>query len=498
MATRREFLARSSAAAAAVVLAPQDALAARSATAVSGGPPTCCAAAASTRACSRAIPRRTRSRCSRWSPAPRAPAACGSRSRATRTSAASSPAATSSRREAIHHSVKARVTGLRPHRRYYYRFETRDRHSPVGRFQTALPPDSRAAVRFGFFSCADFTHGHFNAYERLARRGPRLRRLPRRLHLRRDLRRGRRRPRHPQRPDRPAAALLPDGRCARRRRCRSTARSTRSTAPTRRCASCMPRSRSSPPGTTTRCRTTTPTTRRTAGCRCARGFSRARRDAAYQAFFEAMPVFPRGRSRVYRTQEHGRTVDLMMLDERQYRATSRAATRSRSRAAAGTGRARSSAAASSAFLEGAAEPLQGGVEGGRRPVADDAQPRPRRAVPALRLLAGLSARARAPAPAPRPDAGSRTSSSSPATSTRSWPATSSPAWARARRSAVEFAAGSITSASVGESNFRMPGRPARPRQRRHTRHAARHRWPTTAGSTRGSSSSTSTATATGS
>jgi alkaline phosphatase D len=46
-------------------------------------------------------------------------------------------------------------------------------------------------------------------------------------------------------------------------------------------------------------------------------FSRARRDAAYQAFFEAMPVFPRGRSRIYRTQQHGRTVDLTMLGRRQ-------------------------------------------------------------------------------------------------------------------------------------------------------------------------------------
>ena len=70
---------------------------------------------------------------------------------------------------AIDHSVKARVTGLKPHQRYYYRFETRDRHSPVGRFQTALPPDSRETVRFGFFSCADFTHGYYNAYELLAR-----------------------------------------------------------------------------------------------------------------------------------------------------------------------------------------------------------------------------------------------------------------------------------------------------------------------------------------
>ena len=44
------------------------------------------------------------------------------------------------------------------------------------------------------------------------------------------------------------------------------------------------------------------------------GFSRARRDAAYKACFEAMPVFPRGRSRIYRSQPHGRTLELMMLD----------------------------------------------------------------------------------------------------------------------------------------------------------------------------------------
>ena len=70
---------------------------------------------------------------------------------------------------AVGHSVKARVTGLKPHRRYWYRFETRDRHSPAGRFQTALPPDSNETVRFGFFSCADYTHGYYNAYELLAR-----------------------------------------------------------------------------------------------------------------------------------------------------------------------------------------------------------------------------------------------------------------------------------------------------------------------------------------
>jgi alkaline phosphatase D len=66
---------------------------------------------------------------------------------------------------ARNHSVKARVGHLAPHERYFYRFETRDRHSPVGRFQTALPADSRQAVRFAFFSCADYTHGYYNGYE---------------------------------------------------------------------------------------------------------------------------------------------------------------------------------------------------------------------------------------------------------------------------------------------------------------------------------------------
>src|SRR3954471_18799152 len=70
---------------------------------------------------------------------------------------------------ARNHSVKARLKGLDPHERYYYRFQTRDEHSPVGRFQTALPADSTQPVKFAFFSCADYTHGYYNAYELMAR-----------------------------------------------------------------------------------------------------------------------------------------------------------------------------------------------------------------------------------------------------------------------------------------------------------------------------------------
>lgn len=66
------------------------------------------------------------------------------------------------------HAAKARVTGLRAHERYWYRFETRDAHSPVGRFQTALPAGSRQPVRFAFFSCAEYSHGYYNGYARMA------------------------------------------------------------------------------------------------------------------------------------------------------------------------------------------------------------------------------------------------------------------------------------------------------------------------------------------
>lgn len=66
------------------------------------------------------------------------------------------------------HAVKARVGGLRPHEQYFYRFSTRTTESAVGRFRTALPADSRQPVRFAFYSCQDFTHGFYNAHELMA------------------------------------------------------------------------------------------------------------------------------------------------------------------------------------------------------------------------------------------------------------------------------------------------------------------------------------------
>ena len=66
-------------------------------------------------------------------------------------------------------TARARVGGLRPHEQYFYRFATAEKSSPVGRFRTAPPPDSRQRVRIGFFSCQDWNAGFYNAQLGLAR-----------------------------------------------------------------------------------------------------------------------------------------------------------------------------------------------------------------------------------------------------------------------------------------------------------------------------------------
>ena len=66
------------------------------------------------------------------------------------------------------HSVKAQVKGLKPYEQYYYRFFTDKKDSPVGRFRTALPADSNQKVRFAFFSCQDYTFGFYNAHAAMA------------------------------------------------------------------------------------------------------------------------------------------------------------------------------------------------------------------------------------------------------------------------------------------------------------------------------------------
>jgi alkaline phosphatase D len=215
-------------------------------------------------------------------------------------------------------SLKARVTGLRPRTRYWYRFETRHSHSPVGRFQTALPADSNETVRFACFSCAEFTHGYYNAYDAMARE------------------------------DLDFAVCLGDYIYAECSRSVATGFAVRDDLTG---SSVDPR-----PGVLREAVTlddyrakyalyrSDPALRRMhaafptvaiwddhelennyagrpldGGLGPAMEYSQARKAASYKAFFEAMPVMPRGQSRIYRGARHGRAVDLVVLDERQYR-----------------------------------------------------------------------------------------------------------------------------------------------------------------------------------
>ena len=68
------------------------------------------------------------------------------------------------------HTVKVRVADerLKPGEEYFYRFETREKSSPVGRFRTLRPADSREPVRVAFFSCQDWQAGYFGAHRTIA------------------------------------------------------------------------------------------------------------------------------------------------------------------------------------------------------------------------------------------------------------------------------------------------------------------------------------------
>jgi alkaline phosphatase D len=70
---------------------------------------------------------------------------------------------------AADHTVNARVGGLDPGEEYFYRFESRRSHSPVGRFRTLRPPDSREPVRIAFWSCQSFKAGYYAAHADIAR-----------------------------------------------------------------------------------------------------------------------------------------------------------------------------------------------------------------------------------------------------------------------------------------------------------------------------------------
>jgi alkaline phosphatase D len=66
-------------------------------------------------------------------------------------------------------TVKIDAAGLDPGLTYYYRFEARGVKSPIGRTRT-LPSGRVDRLRFAFASCANYPHGYFNAYARIAER----------------------------------------------------------------------------------------------------------------------------------------------------------------------------------------------------------------------------------------------------------------------------------------------------------------------------------------
>ncbi|WP_117215470.1 alkaline phosphatase D family protein [Allorhizocola rhizosphaerae] len=73
------------------------------------------------------------------------------------------------------HSVHVELGGLLPGREYFYRFRVGNHLSPVGRTRTAPAPWTiTSALAMAFVSCSQYEHGYFTAYRRLAEDEPDL------------------------------------------------------------------------------------------------------------------------------------------------------------------------------------------------------------------------------------------------------------------------------------------------------------------------------------
>jgi len=73
------------------------------------------------------------------------------------------------------HSVHLELAGLEPGREYFYRFRARNHLSRTGRTRTAPAPDAlEVPLAMAFASCAQWEHGYFTAYRRLAEDEPDL------------------------------------------------------------------------------------------------------------------------------------------------------------------------------------------------------------------------------------------------------------------------------------------------------------------------------------
>jgi len=72
------------------------------------------------------------------------------------------------------HSVRVEVTGLEPGREFFYRFYAGREESPTGRATTCPAPGQVSPVRFVTTSCAHYEQGLFSAYRHLAADRPDL------------------------------------------------------------------------------------------------------------------------------------------------------------------------------------------------------------------------------------------------------------------------------------------------------------------------------------
>ena len=71
---------------------------------------------------------------------------------------------------ALAHSVHAEINGLQPARLYWYRFHAGDATSTVGRFRTAPAADAaNDRLRFALASCQQYEQGYYAAYRHMAR-----------------------------------------------------------------------------------------------------------------------------------------------------------------------------------------------------------------------------------------------------------------------------------------------------------------------------------------
>lgn len=71
-------------------------------------------------------------------------------------------------RPELGHSVHVEVSGLEPAREYWYRFRSGDEVSPVGRTRTAPAGERIDQLRFAVCGCSHYESGYFAAYRRIA------------------------------------------------------------------------------------------------------------------------------------------------------------------------------------------------------------------------------------------------------------------------------------------------------------------------------------------